>query len=113
MTQADKKHKLGRIVEILALAVLAGYPLRHIFQGIDLQDTGYNYANFVYAGLEHMDPMWLYSTYLANVVGHFLTTLPFAGNLAGMNFYTGLFVSLLAEGFFLSSGWRSSGASQY
>lgn len=96
MTQADKKHKLGRIVEILALAVLAGYPLRHIFQGIDLQDTGYNYANFVYAGLEHMDPMWLYSTYLANVVGHFLTTLPFAGNLAGMNFYTGLFVSLLA-----------------
>jgi len=43
-----------------------------------------------------MDPMWLFSTYLANVVGHFITKLPFATTLIGMNVYTGLFVSLLA-----------------
>lgn len=78
------------------IVILVLYPLRHIHWGLDLWDTGYNYANFAWMGLEHMDSMWLFSTYLANAVGHFLTKLPFAGSLLGMNFYTGLFVSLLA-----------------
>ncbi len=72
------------------------YPLRHIHWGIDWWDTGYNYANFAYAGLEHMDSMWFFSTYLANVVGHGLTMLPGGDCLVGMNLYTGLFVSVLA-----------------
>ena len=80
----------------IAYLLLFIYPLRHITWGLDLWDTGYNYANFQYMGQEHMDSMWLYSTYLANVVGNFLTKLPFAGSLVGMNFYTGLFVSALA-----------------
>lgn len=98
--------------ESIAVLILILYPLRHISWGLDLWDTGYNYANFQYMGLEHMDPMWLYSTYLANAVGHFLTLLPFAGTLKGMNFYTGLFVSVLAvAGYFFAtrqlqiSGW--------
>lgn len=82
--------------ESLLFVVLMLYPLRHIYWGLDLWDTGYNYANFQYMGLEHMDPMWLFSTYLANAAGHFLTGLPGAGTLAGMNLYTGLLVSLLA-----------------
>lgn len=82
--------------EPLLLVVLFWYPLRHIQWGLDFWDTGYNYANFVYMGLEHMDPMWLFSTYLANAVGHFLTKLPGAGGLVGMNLYTGMFVSALA-----------------
>ncbi len=82
--------------EPLLVVILFWYPLRHINWGVDLWDTGYNYANFVYMGTEHMDPMWLFSTYLANAVGHFLTTLPGAGGLAGMNLYTGLFASALA-----------------
>lgn len=82
--------------EPLFLVILFCYPLRHIHWGLDFWDTGYNYANFVYMGLEHMDPMWLFSTYLANAVGHFLTGLPGADGLVGMNFYTGLFVSALA-----------------
>ncbi len=72
------------------------YPLRHIQWGIDWWDTGYNYANFAYAGLEHMDPMWFFSTYLSNVVGHFMTLLPKGNTLVGMNLYTGLTVSVLA-----------------
>lgn len=72
------------------------YPLRHIHWGLDLWDTGYNYANFRYMGLEHMDPMWLFSTYLSNAVGHILTMLPGGHTLLFMNLYTGLFVSLLA-----------------
>lgn len=86
----------GQLLEALFLTILILYPLRHIHWGLDLMDTAYNYANFQYMGLEHMDSMWLFSTYLANAVGSFLTMLPFAGGLVGMNFYTGLFVSLLS-----------------
>ncbi len=90
-----EKNKYATLEAVLVM-ILGLYPLRHIYWGLDLWDTGYNYANFVYMGLEHMDPMWLFSTYLANVVGNFLTKLPSAGSLAGMNLYTGIFVSVLA-----------------
>ncbi len=91
--------------EVLYVLILALYPMRHIHIGLDLWDTGYNYANFQYMGLEHMDSMWLFSTYLSNAVGHFLTKLPGAGSLVGMNFYTGLFVSALAlMGYFFCTG---------
>ena len=76
--------------------VLLLYPLRHINIGLDLWDTGYNYANFTYAGLEHMDPMWFFSTYLSNVIGHGLTLLPGGHTLLFLNLYTGLFVSVLS-----------------
>lgn len=80
--------------EPLFVVFLFWYPLRHIHWGIDFWDTGYNYANFTY--MEHMDSMWMFSTYLSNVTGRFLTGLPGADGLVGMNFYTGLFVSALA-----------------
>ncbi|MBR1701446.1 MAG: hypothetical protein IJ716_05770 [Lachnospiraceae bacterium] len=82
--------------EPVLLVILFWYPLRFIHGGIDFWDTGYNYANFLYMGTEHMDSMWLFSTYLANLVGHGLTKLPGAGTLVGMNLYTGLFASVLA-----------------
>ena len=83
------------ILENIALVLLAFYPLRHISWGLDLWDTGYNYANFQYMGTEHMDPMWLFSTYLANAAGNLLTRLPNGGTLLGMNLYTALFASAL------------------
>lgn len=86
----------GNLWENIGLVIMAFYPLRHIGMGLDLWDTGYNYANFQYMGTEHMDPMWLFSTYLANVAGNMLTKLPNGGTLMGMNLYTGLFVSILA-----------------
>lgn len=97
MTSKSKrfvKNKYSMLESIFVL-VLGMYPFRHIYIGLDLWDTGYNYANFQYMGMEHMDSMWLFSTYLANVVGNFLTKLPAAGSLAGMNLYTALFVSIL------------------
>ena len=88
-------------MENIFVVVLAFYPLRHINLGLDLWDTGYNYANFQYMGTDHMDPMWLFSTYFSNVVGNFLSRLGGGSTLSGMNVYTGLFVSLLAlTGFF-------------
>ena len=91
-----RSKSLINMAEGLFVVILAFYPLRHVTWGLDLWDTGYNYANFTYMGTEHMDPMWLFSTYLSNVVGNLLTKLPNAGSLVGMNVYTGLFVSLLA-----------------
>ena len=90
------QRRSGNLLENLFIVILAFYPLRHIGQGIDLWDTGYNYANFQYTGTEHMGSMWMFSTYLANIVGNWLTGLPNAGTLRGMNLYTGLFVSVLA-----------------
>lgn len=88
--------RAANFLENLFLVILVFYPLRHINWGLDLWDTGYNYANFQYMGTEHMDSMWLFSTYLSNVAGNLLMKLPSAGRLMGMNFYTGLIVSLLA-----------------
>ncbi len=100
-TTAQAKASWKVLLENLFVVALAFYPLRHVGWGLDLNDTGYNYANFEYMGTEHMDPMWLFSTYLSNAVGHFLTGLPGGDTLRGMNLYTGLFVSLLAlTGFF-------------
>lgn len=94
-------NRLGNILENVFVVVLVFYPLRHIGWGLDLWDTGYNYANFQYMGTEHMDPMWLFSTYLANAVGSLIMRLPNTGSLWGMNLYTGLIVSFLAlSGFF-------------
>ena len=64
-----------RFWEFVFVAVLVLYPLRHIAWGLDLWDTGYGYANFEYMGTRHMDPMWLFSTYLTTVIGHCLSLL--------------------------------------
>lgn len=90
------KKKRENLFENLFIVILTFYPLRHISWGLDLWDTGYNYSNFQYMGVRHMDPMWLFSTYLSNVAGNLLMKLPGADSLMGMNFYTGLLVSLLA-----------------
>ncbi len=91
-----KKYNKEKLWEVFCILVLVLYPLRHIGIGLDFWDTGYSYANFMYMGTDHMDPMWLFSTYLSNVVGHFMTLLPWGKTLLGMNFYTGLLAGLLA-----------------
>ena len=101
MTEKTKNKKAGidgrgRLPEFVFVAVLVLYPLRHIAWGLDLWDTGYGYANFEYMGTQHMDPMWLFSTYLTTAIGHLFSLLPGAKTLMGMNFYTGLSISLLA-----------------
>ncbi len=95
-SRKQENNKWTVLMENFFAVILVFYPLRHIFVGGDLWDTGYNYANFQYMGMEHMDPMWLFSTHLANMVGNLLTMFPGGDSLAGMNFYTGLFVSVLA-----------------
>lgn len=98
LVEKRKERKEG-LISAVFLAVLVLYPLRHMFHGVDLMDTGYNYANFTY--IENMDSMWYFSTYLANLAGKLLTKLPFGDTYAGLNLYTGLSISVLAAGAFL------------
>lgn len=91
--QFKEKQKLNKVLRIVFPVFLFIYPLRHVFYGVGWTDTGYNYGNFVY--MDYMDPMWLFSTYLGNVLGHFLTGLPMGNTMLGLNLYTGLFISIL------------------
>lgn len=86
--------KLNKVLNIVFSVILLLYPLRHIFVNAEWWDTGYNYANFTY--MDKMDQMWLFSTYLGNVVGNFFTKLPFGNTMIGLNIYTGLIISALA-----------------
>ena len=95
--QNERRQKVMDIMNrVVFPLILLLYPLRHINIGLDLGDTGYSYGNFVYMGMDHMDPMWLFSTYLANAVGWLLTHLPFGDTLLGMNFYTAFMAAALA-----------------
>lgn len=88
----SKSHKY--VSDLLFPLILLLYPMRHITMGVEWWDTAYNYGNFVY--IENMDPMWLFSTYFANILGNLFTRFPFGNYMLGMNVYTGLFISILA-----------------
>lgn len=92
--KVDKREARDKVWNILFPLVLLLYPLRHIRVGVEWWDTGYNYGNFMY--MDHMDPMWVFSTYFGNALGSLMMKLPFGNRMMGMNFYTGLTVSLLA-----------------
>lgn len=92
----EHDHVIRDLLDSLALLVLSLYPFRNIHEGLDLWDTGYNLSNFRYMSMDHMDPMWLFSTYLANSVGRLLTLLPYGHTLIGMNFYTAFVPAIMA-----------------
>ena len=77
-----------------AMIFLFLYTFRNVNQGIDVTDTGYHFSNFMY--MSEMDPMWIFSTYLASVLGHLFTWLPGGHTLLGINIYTALIPALLA-----------------
>lgn len=83
----------------LFIVVLAFYPLIHVNQGLDVVDTTYSLGNFQY--FDSAEGTWMVATYLANVLGHALTRLPLGNTMIGMQFYTGLIVSILAIIFYL------------
>lgn len=89
-----EEQKTKKFISACLPVILALYPLRHIWLGVEVTDSAYSAGNYRF--LEHMNPMWLFSTYLGNVTGHFLTGLPGGDRLMGLNFYTALFVSAAA-----------------
>jgi len=92
----ENKDLFRDLFDSLALIVLFLYPFRKIHLGLDLWDTGYNLSNFEYMGLDSMDPMWLFSTYLSSAIGHLMSLLPYGHTLLGMNFYTSFVPAIMA-----------------
>lgn len=92
MKQISKKRK-EQITFWLFLLCLCLYAFRKVDQGIDTTDTGYHFSNFLY--MSEMDPMWIFSTYLASVLGHFFTCLPGGTTLLGINIYTAILPAVL------------------
>lgn len=94
----SKVSYLNAFLFVFFLGAILIYPLRKAHLGVDLWDGGYNYANFYYHGLEYMDSMWYYATWLANAVGNFFTRLPGGDTMLGMNVYTSLIIGMTATG---------------
>lgn len=90
----DNKRKIGKILNIVFLFLLAAYPMRHIWLGVELTDGLYSAGNYRF--LERINKMWLFSTYFANAAGSFLSGLPGGDTLIGLRFYTSLFISMTA-----------------
>ncbi|MCR4705043.1 MAG: hypothetical protein K5641_03155 [Lachnospiraceae bacterium] len=80
---------------ILIPLVLLLLPLRHVAEGIDISDTGYSLACFSWFG-KLPGAVWVYVTYIANIVGNLFTRLPYGDTWLGMNVYCSLVVSLIA-----------------
>lgn len=89
-----KRFKLNpKILYYGAMAVLFLYAFRNVREGIDVTDTGYHFSNFLY--MSEMDPMWIFSTYLASILGHIFTLLPGGNTLLGINIYTAVIPAVL------------------
>lgn len=88
-----KNKKAKSLLYFGAIVFLAFYTFRKVNQGIDVTDTGYHFSNFMY--MSEMDPMWIFSTYLASLLGHLFTLLPGGDTLLGMNIYTSMIPALL------------------
>lgn len=80
--------------EIVFPVLLLLFPLLKINQGIDLTDTPYNLGNYRF--FEQSEGVWVLSTFLSNVIGAFLTKLPFGDTMIGMKCYGALLVSVMA-----------------
>lgn len=94
-----EKIKNKKWIYYAAIVFLFLYTFRKVNQGIDVTDTGYHFSNFKY--MSEMDPMWIFSTYLASVLGHLFTLLPGGGTLLGINMYTSLLPALLGIAAFI------------
>jgi hypothetical protein len=85
-----KNNKIWVLVGGIVLGIL---PLLRINIGVDITDVGYSLGNF--ENFNSMGGMWVIATYLSNVIGHMFTLLPFGHSMLGMNFYTGVIVSMI------------------
>lgn len=90
-----KKSELNRreVLNIILCVFIFLYAFRKVAVGIDVTDGGYHFSNYRY--IEQMDPMWFFSTYLSNILGHLFTLLPYGKTLLGINVYTSIIPAIL------------------
>ena len=97
---ASKLEKISRLYIFPLILFL--FPFMNVNAGIDLTDTGYSLANYVFfrtsEGSFMAENNFILNTYLSNVVGYILTGFPTltGAKMLGMKIYTTLIVSLMA-----------------
>ena len=74
--------------------ILFIYPLIGVNRGISYTDETCCVVN--YMNLDALSDFWRYGYYYANMLGNFLTKLPFGENLLALKIYSALFVSIIA-----------------
>lgn len=70
------------------------WPLAAVNQGVNVMDSTYSLGNYRYG--DSVGVMWHFATYLANCLGELFDRTPFGKTMLGMNFLTGLLVSVTA-----------------
>lgn len=88
-----RKPAAKKLLDVLLSIIIFSYTFRKVTIGIDITDSGYHFSNYLY--IEQMDPMWFFSTYLSNILGHFFTLLPYGNTLLGINIYTSIIPATL------------------
>ena len=84
--------------------VLLLYPFFGITRGLDIVDTTYNLGNYEFMG--SVDPMWLFSTFLSNLVGSIIMKFPGAGTMLGFSVYCTFIISAMAlVSYYLLQRW--------
>ncbi|MCQ2550318.1 MAG: hypothetical protein MJ134_09815 [Lachnospiraceae bacterium] len=83
-----------QLENILFPVILLLYPLMKVNQGLDVSDSTYSLANYLY--FDRMEGVWAISTFLSNLIGSMFVRMPGGMTLLGMNLYTGLLVSAIA-----------------
>lgn len=111
-TKQHTRANTSALTTVILSVILFAYTFRKVSIGIDVTDTGYHFANFLY--MDNMDSMWIFSTYLASKLGHLFTLLPGGDTLLGINIYTSLVPAALGVLTFLffskcvkTPGWLS------
>lgn len=79
---------------IIYPVILLLLPLANINQGVDVSDSTYSLGNYLYAG--RLSGMWVTSTFLSNLTGSLLVSLPGGHYLLGANIYCSLILSAIA-----------------
>lgn len=75
-------NKYFRIILGIVLLLYAAFCSR---KGIDVSDTTYALGN--YQNMDQLDSMWMIATFLSNIFGRFILSLPGAGTLYGVTVY--------------------------
>lgn len=90
------KHLQEPLEKTLFPVLLFLWPLVSCLQGVSAADPSYSLGNYIHLFRMEEGSTWLFATYLANLVGSFLTKLPFGAALPAMNVKTALLISITA-----------------
>ena len=92
-----EKNRAG--IRLILGIVLFLYAAYFNGRGIDSSDTTYALGN--YQHMDELDPMWIIATYMSNIIGRLLLSLPGTGTLYGVTIYANCIFALFVEAVYI------------